>query len=343
MEFIKRLLGMGARKPFKIQDINGQKRIGVMAASLKEFRRKGSVKLGISNVGSIVLEEDGTRIDDEDYFNSLSDQSVLVFLQPGEVWEGYITYLKLASTKILDNVSIRKETIDEIQARLYDPDSPELLLMMEYVHVAHANIQAERRQEDPDWFEGVSTSMKTKTQVMRESAKGRVRGYLWKTKEFTEKMDIPKFSRKALKHIITCFQEELKRKEYNARYFDRTAETESEKLCSDKGWFSCQGAFDRESCDNSHTINPYASKDTRVFFSTWNLDHRIEKSREVLPQLVHAITNCPKDKEVNWRYFYQLLFTVSNLKLVDIRCHRKDKHENYKVDKRKVYVEAVSC
>lgn len=70
---------------------------------------------------------------------------------------------------------------------------------------------------------------------------------------------------------------------------------------------------------------------------------RIEKSREVLPQLVHAITNCPKDKEVNWRYFYQLLFTVSNLKLVDIRCHRKDKHENYKVDKRKVYVEAVSC
>lgn len=60
--------------------------------------------------------------------------------------------------------------------------------MMEYVHVAHANIQAERRQEDPDWFEGVSTSMKTKTQVMRESAKGRVRGYLWKTKEFTEKM-----------------------------------------------------------------------------------------------------------------------------------------------------------
>jgi len=83
-----------------------------------------------------------------------------------------------------------------------------------------------------------------------------------------------KQSREEFARIIENFQSELKSNQYFAEYFDRFASNESRKLCNEKGWFICQGAFDTNNCDRVHTINPYASKDTRVLFSTWNLDHR---------------------------------------------------------------------
>ena len=74
--------------------------------------------------------------------------------------------------------------------------------------------------------------------------------------------------------IVDNFQKELKVCEYFGEYFDRLAPEESKKLCDNKGWFPCQGAFDAKDCYRAHNINPYASKDARVLFSTWNLDHR---------------------------------------------------------------------
>lgn len=81
-------------------------------------------------------------------------------------------------------------------------------------------------------------------------------------------------TRKEINKIIDSFQNELKSCEYFGDYFDRTASEESLRLCDEKGWFNCQGAFDVESCDRMHKINPYLSKDARVLFSTWNLDHQ---------------------------------------------------------------------
>jgi hypothetical protein len=34
-----------------------------------------------------------------------------------------------------------------------------------------------------------------------------------------------------------------------------------------------QGPFDLDSCMSKHSINPYGSRESRVLFSTWNLDH----------------------------------------------------------------------
>lgn len=36
-----------------------------------------------------------------------------------------------------------------------------------------------------------------------------------------------------------------------------------------------QGSFDKKMCQSLHSINPYSSRETRVIFSTWNLDHRL--------------------------------------------------------------------
>uniref|UniRef100_A0ABM5EL37 DNAation factor subunit beta isoform X2 n=1 Tax=Pogona vitticeps TaxID=103695 RepID=A0ABM5EL37_9SAUR len=96
-----------------------------------------------------------------------------------------------------------------------------------------------------------------------------------------------------------------------------------------------EGPFDAESCPGRHSINPYGNKESRILFSTWNLDHVIEKKRTVLPTLAEAVQD-REGKEVNWEYFYRLLFTVDNLKLVHIVCHKKANH-NLSCDKRKVY------
>merc|ERR1719219_379874 len=106
-----------------------------------------------------------------------------------------------------------------------------------------------------------------------------------------------------------------------------------DKLCDNEGLFRCEGRFDQDLCKYQqvlHSINPYESLEARIMFSTWNLDHVIERSRTIVPALLNAVKSCPKTKEINVDYFYQLLFTRNNLKLVHIVCHDKQIHYNKK-------------
>lgn len=92
--------------------------------------------------------------------------------------------MKLAGNKIIENVPMRNDLIFKIKELLEDPESPELSLMFDYVHAIHADVDAEHIEDDPDWFDGV-TKYKTKAKVMRHSAKSRIRGYLSKSKEYS--------------------------------------------------------------------------------------------------------------------------------------------------------------
>ncbi|XP_055655516.1 DNA fragmentation factor subunit beta isoform X2 [Falco peregrinus] len=141
-------------------------------------------------------------------------------------------------------------------------------------------------------------------------------------------------ARDAYKSIIDLMSDKLKSVKYNGCYFDRREE-EAVRLCTMEGWFSCQGPFDRDDCPCKHSINPYSNRESRILFSTWNLDHIIEKKRAVVPELAEAVKT-RDGREVNWEYFYQLLFTVDNLKLVHIACHKKTNH-NLSCDKTKIY------
>ncbi|XP_013913363.1 PREDICTED: DNA fragmentation factor subunit beta isoform X2 [Thamnophis sirtalis] len=134
--------------------------------------------------------------------------------------------------------------------------------------------------------------------------------------------------------IAEAMLEKLKSEKYNGFYFDRKEETK-DRLCTPEGWFSCQGPFDSEDCSWRHSINPYGNKESRILFSTWNLDHIIEKKRAVLPTLVEAVKGCD-GKEIDWEYFYRLMFTTDNLKLVHIVCHKKTVH-NLGCDRTKIY------
>lgn len=52
---------------------------------------------------------------------------------------------------------------------------------------------------------------------------------------------------------------------------------------------------------------------------------RIEKKRTVIPALAEAV-GVQAGRQVDWEYFYSLLFTCENLKLVHIACHKKTTH-----------------
>ena len=83
----------------------------------------------------------------------------------------------------------------------------------------------------------------------------------------------------------------------------------------------------------------YAEKFQRVLivFKYFFSNFRIERSRTIVPALIDAVENCPKTKEVNIEYFYQLLFTRKNLKLVHIVCHDKQVHDSKKCDVNSIY------
>lgn len=62
---------------------------------------------------------------------------------------------------------------------------------------------------------------------------------------------------------------------------------------------------------------------------------RIEKKRTIIPTLVNALQG-KKSSDINLDYFYKLLFTRENLKLVHIVCHKKGAH-NLTCDSHQVY------
>lgn len=79
---------MKSPKAYKIQDVNRKTRKGVVARSLANLRKKGIEKLGVDEDGCRVCTEDGTEVEDEEYFQSLPAQTLFVFVGQDQEWEG---------------------------------------------------------------------------------------------------------------------------------------------------------------------------------------------------------------------------------------------------------------
>lgn len=79
-------------KPFKITDAKRENRKGVVATSLEDLTSKIVDKLQIKTNGeeegklTIVLEADGTEIDDDEYFATLDPNTSLMVLVNAQKW-----------------------------------------------------------------------------------------------------------------------------------------------------------------------------------------------------------------------------------------------------------------
>ncbi|XP_076253529.1 DNA fragmentation factor-related protein 2 isoform X2 [Rhynchophorus ferrugineus] len=76
------------KRPFKLWDGQRSVRKGLVVGSLEELVARGRDKLGVaaSEPVRLVLESDGTQVEDAEYFRTLPPNSVLLLLRPGERW-----------------------------------------------------------------------------------------------------------------------------------------------------------------------------------------------------------------------------------------------------------------
>lgn len=159
--------------------------------------------------------------------------------------------------------------------------------------------------------------MDSKEAYLRSCAQGRIKSYL---KDAKKRLD----AQQKKPAVINYFTKTLKQNEYFANYFDRRAD-EVLRLCCPAGVFNCQGKYDSDICTEHHTINPYDNSESRLLFSTWNLDHVIE--RVVILSNLNRILRSSK-LQVDEEKYFSLLFTRKNLKLVHRSCHVIGPHVN---------------
>ncbi|GAA6106437.1 DNA fragmentation factor subunit beta [Tachysurus ichikawai] len=317
-------------KPLKVRRAEEGKKFGVAAFTLKELIKKACslLQMPASEV-QCCLYEDGTVVT-EDYFLQLPDNTELVLLPDGQSWNGMVYDLN----QILGLDRHSDELISAAQQLLTDEHSARRRkILSELLCNLNDNAELENREEDEDWFEGIDTRFKTKSSYMKHNCEQRIRSYM---KEMYSHVHTIKNARQKGEYqkVAASMSEKLKSVRYHGNYFDRT-EKELHRLCTKEGWFSCQGAFNLEKCESLHSINPYGNRESRILFSTWNLDHKIEKKRTIIPTLVNALQD-KKSSDINLDYFYKLLFTRENLKLVHIVCHKKGAHD-LTCDSRQVY------
>ena len=80
-----------SRKPYKVLDRTRSVKKGVMASTLEEFITTAQRKLCYSPDTAVVavLEEDGTEVDEDDYFQTLDPNTCLMLLHAGDRWSPF--------------------------------------------------------------------------------------------------------------------------------------------------------------------------------------------------------------------------------------------------------------
>ncbi|KAM6450447.1 lipid transferase CIDEB [Liasis olivaceus] len=74
------------QRPFRVCNHNRNVRKGLMAGTLEELLDKAKETLLLSGMVFLVLEEDGTLVETEEFFQVLDDNTALMVLEKGQKW-----------------------------------------------------------------------------------------------------------------------------------------------------------------------------------------------------------------------------------------------------------------
>ncbi|KAM4796408.1 lipid transferase CIDEB [Rhinophrynus dorsalis] len=102
------------QRPFRVCCHDRSVRKGVTAGTLRELVAKAMDALFLSGIVSLVLEDDGTLLDTEDFFDMLEDGSVIMVLEKGQKWnprKGVLSY-SLQQEKPRNSRDIARITFD---------------------------------------------------------------------------------------------------------------------------------------------------------------------------------------------------------------------------------------
>uniref|UniRef100_A0A2A4J5Q7 CIDE-N domain-containing protein n=1 Tax=Heliothis virescens TaxID=7102 RepID=A0A2A4J5Q7_HELVI len=103
------------KRPFKIWDSSRNVRKGLVVTSFEELLHRGKEKLSVaaSEPVRLVLESDGTQVEDGEYWRTLPPNTVLLLLRPGERW--YPTGVDVIKAAISAIPKIVCETIHALE------------------------------------------------------------------------------------------------------------------------------------------------------------------------------------------------------------------------------------
>ncbi|KAM9813461.1 lipid transferase CIDEC-like [Neosynchiropus ocellatus] len=73
-------------KPFRVSNADRSVKKGIIADSLDDLMNKAKDSLDLIGIAAVVLDEDGTDVDNEEFFQTLPDNCVLVVLDMGQKW-----------------------------------------------------------------------------------------------------------------------------------------------------------------------------------------------------------------------------------------------------------------
>ncbi|XP_061689486.1 lipid transferase CIDEC-like isoform X2 [Syngnathoides biaculeatus] len=84
----QQLLSRRARrpKPFRVTNADRSLKKGIMADALEDLINKVSDSLNVLSASALVLDEDGTGVDTEEFFTTLPENTVLMVLEKGQKW-----------------------------------------------------------------------------------------------------------------------------------------------------------------------------------------------------------------------------------------------------------------
>uniref|UniRef100_A0A3Q0S9P2 Cell death inducing DFFA like effector c n=1 Tax=Amphilophus citrinellus TaxID=61819 RepID=A0A3Q0S9P2_AMPCI len=77
-------------KPFRVTNADRSVKKGIMADTLEDLTNKGSDSLSIQCISALVLDEDGTGVDTEEFFQTLPENAVLMALETGQKWTPHL-------------------------------------------------------------------------------------------------------------------------------------------------------------------------------------------------------------------------------------------------------------
>ncbi|CAG9812597.1 unnamed protein product [Phaedon cochleariae] len=341
---------MTTTKGFKVTDADRKTRVGIAVKNFDELKKKTIDKFKLKFLpGQIDFQTtDGTIIENEEYFQTLPPQTLLIWVKVGEKAPTDAEILYKTIREVNDEYLTAGEKVQQFFTEKMKNKVFKLAEVLKGLDKDSAKFSS--RSEHPEWFEGLNTNSKTKEEYMFRRAQDRIRTYFYKTKDELNKKDVP---RNALRELITELDSKLKLNKYLGYYFNRAnaGDENMKSICDQNGNFQCQGRWDKEQClyHPSHSINPYASREARIVFQTWNLDHNKERSRSIIPAVCAALHSVGRlsgndkvrklldhvgdvhaDKCLDVKSIFNDLFTVNNLKFVHIVCHDKGAHVHAK-------------
>ncbi|XP_070705352.1 cell death activator CIDE-3 [Pempheris klunzingeri] len=73
-------------KPFRVTNADRSVKKGIMADTLDDLMNKVGDSLSVSCISGLMLDEDGTGVDTEEFFQTVPENAVLMVLEKGQKW-----------------------------------------------------------------------------------------------------------------------------------------------------------------------------------------------------------------------------------------------------------------